>query len=130
MSMPEYIYKHPEKEEYVSIIQGMNEKHIYIDKESVEWQRVLFAPNMNIDENIDPFNKNQYIEKTKNMKGSVGDLMDHSRELSEKRAATYGGEDPIKRKYLDDWSQKRGGMTHPEDKKKRTAENKHMRVDY
>ena len=127
--MPEYIYKHPDKSEYTSIIQGMNEEHVYIDEDSVQWERVLFAPNMNVDENIDPFNKNQYIEKTKNMKGSVGDLMDHSRELSEKRASTYGGEDPVKRKYLDDWSQKRGGMAHPQDNKRKTFENKNVKID-
>lgn len=128
--MPEYIYKHPEKDEYVSVIQGMNDEHVYFDEDHVKWKRVLFSPQFSIDSQIDPFSKNDYLEKTKNMKGNIGDLMDQSRELSEKRASIYGGEDPIKRQYLDNWSKKRGGMIHPKDNSKRSSENKHIKIDY
>ena len=83
-----------------------------------------------IDYTIDPFDKNHYIDKTRNMKGSVGDLMDQSRELSEKRASMRDGEDPVKRKKLDDWSSKRGGMIHPKDAAKRVVENKSARIDF
>ena len=128
--MPEYIYKHPNKEEYVSVIQRMNEEHMYLDENQLQWKRVLTCPKLNIDADIDPFNQNHYIEKTKNMKGSVGDLMDQSRELSEKRASIHGGDDPIKRKKLDDWSSKRGGMIHPKDSVKRKSENSQVKIDY
>lgn len=128
--MPEYIYKHPDKEEYISIIQSMNEEHSYQDDDGLSWKRVLTCPKLNIDSDVDPFSQRQYLDKTSNMKGSVGDLMDQSRELSEKRAAIYGGEDPIKRKKLDDWSAKRGGMIHPKDSTKRKAENNQIRIDY
>ena len=64
------------------------------------------------------------------MKGSVGDLMDQSREMSEKRAAMSGGIDPVKSKSMDEWSQKRGGMRHPKDDRVKTSENKHVRIDY
>ena len=38
-------------------------------------------------------------------------------ELSRKRAAQNGGEDPVRRKYFDDWSKKRKGKKHPSDPK-------------
>jgi hypothetical protein len=128
--MPEYIYKHPDKEEYVSVIQRMNEAHVYSDEKQLEWKRVLTCPKLSIDSNIDPFDKNHYIDKTRNMKGSVGDLMDQSHELSQKRASMRDGEDPVKRKKLDDWSSKRGGMIHPKDTAKRVVENKNARIDF
>jgi hypothetical protein len=128
--MPEYIYQNPETDEYVIIIQTMNEKHELVDENGLEWKRVLTCPKLNIDSDVDPFNKNQYLDKTKNMKGSMGDLMDQSREMSEKRAAICGGTDPVKSKAMDNWSNKRGGMAHPQDERKRTAENKHVKIDY
>lgn len=128
--MPTYIYKHPEEDRYVEVIQSMNEDHTYFDPDGVEWKRVLTCPKLNIDSELDPFSYSQYHEKTKNMKGNVGDLMDQSRELSEKRAAIHGGEDPVRRKHFDDWSKKRGGMIHPEDKKKRVVENKDIKIEY
>ena len=39
--MPLYTYEHPESEEIIDIIQGMNDEHIYIDKEGVKWNRVF-----------------------------------------------------------------------------------------
>ena len=27
--MPIYVYKHPEKEEYIEVLQGMNDEHVY-----------------------------------------------------------------------------------------------------
>lgn len=43
----------------------------------------------------------------------MGDLWDRSQELSEKRKKLYGGEDPVKKKYYDNWSKKRKGKVHP-----------------
>ena len=80
--MPIYIYKHPTKEEYEEVVQSMNDPHTY-SKDGVEWERVFFAPNMAISASDDPFSANNYVEKTANMKGTVGDLLDYSAELSE-----------------------------------------------
>ena len=38
--MPSYIYKHPEEEKYIEVIQSMNEEHIYFDESGLQWQRV------------------------------------------------------------------------------------------
>lgn len=128
--MPIYIYKHPTKEEYEEVVQSMNDPHTY-SKDGVEWERVFFAPNMAISASDDPFSANNYVEKTANMKGTVGDLLDYSAELSEKRAEINGGVDPVKEKALKDYSKLTGGKKHPSQLgQKKTFENKNIKVDF
>jgi len=128
--MPIYVYKHPEKEEYEEIIQTMNEPHTF-SREGVEWERVFLAPNAAISASDDPFNGNNYVEKTANMKGTVGDLLDYSAELSQKRADLNGGVDPVKQKALQNYSEKTGGKEHPSMLgKKKSFGNKDVKVDF
>ena len=61
------------------------------------------------------------------MKGTVGDALDYSAELSAKRAESNGGEDPIKRKAFKDY-EKSVGKKHLSDKKKTIGTPK-IRVD-
>jgi hypothetical protein len=114
--MPEYIFKHPKREKYISIVQTMNEEHSYTDKAGIKWERVFTVPQAVVKEIIDEFNSHQYVDITKRKKGNVGDLLDFSEELSMKRAQkTDNGRDPVKDKFYDDWSAKRHGRIHPED---------------
>ena len=125
--MPIYIYKHPEEELYEEVVQGMNDPHVF-SKDGVEWQRVFLSPNASISSNDDPFNSNNFVEKTANMKGTIGDMMDYSAELSEKRASKSGGEDPVKNKLFKDY-EKRVGKKHIADKAK-SYENKSVKIDF
>lgn len=113
--MPVYIYKHPEKEEYKEIIQTMREPHVYFEQD-IEWKRVFTVPNASIDSHVDAWDKRGFVNKTGNMKGTVGDILDYSSELSAKRAEKTG-EDPIKRKAFDAYK-KQTGKKHLMDKKK------------
>ena len=124
--MPIYIYKHPTEEEYEEVVQSMNDPHTY-SKDGVEWERVFFAPNMAISASDDPFSANNYVEKPANMKGTVGDLLDYSAELSERRAEANGGVDPVKQKYFRNY-EKKTGKKHLADKK--SYESKNVRIDY
>lgn len=126
--MPLYTYKHPETNECKDILQSMNEEHVYIDEEGVEWNRVYFAPNASIDSNIDPFSQRQFTESTGAKKGTVGDMLDYSAEMSQRRAEQTGGTDPVKQKYFDDYAKKRNGQRHIAEKK--TYESKNVKVDY
>tara|TARA_R100001443_G_scaffold16503_1_gene26556 strand:- start:379 stop:762 length:384 start_codon:yes stop_codon:yes gene_type:complete len=126
--MPIYVYKHPEREEYEEVFQGMNDEHVY-EKDGVTWDRVFLAPNASVDANIDPFSNQQFIDSTYNKKGTYGDMMDYSSELSEKRAAANGGIDPVKQKYFKNYSEKRNGAKHMAEMKK-TYESKNVKVDY
>lgn len=124
--MPLYIYQHPETQEYIEIIQGMNEEHKYFE-DGVEWKRIFTVPNAAIDSKIDAFSQSEFIHKTGNKKGTVGDILDLSSELSEKRAQLDGKEDPVKRKYFEDYK-KRNKKDHLQDKPK-TIETSNYKID-
>ena len=91
----------------------MDEPHVYIDEKGIEWKRKWTLPNAAIDAEIDPFNSNEFVRKTASKKGTMGDLWDQSKELSEKRKEKHGGKDPVKEKYLKEWSKERKGRTPP-----------------
>lgn len=125
--MPIYIYKNPDTDERIEVIQTMAEEHIYIDEFGLQWKRVLTVPYTSIDTKEDAWDHNQFVEKTGKMKGTVGDVLDYSSELSAKRAESNGGEDPVKRQAFKDY-EKKVGKKHVEDKKT-TFETSKIRVD-
>ena len=104
-----YVYKHPKKEEYIEQVQGMNDVHEYTDKDGLKWERVWTTPFANIPDTINPVSQKSWLDVTARRKGTVGDLIDASAELSEKRKDIYGGIDPVKEKYDRDYSAKRCG---------------------
>lgn len=127
--MPIYVYKNPETNEYREVFQGMNDKHIY-SEDGVEWKRVFLSPNASIDSSIDPFNKQQYMDATHKKKGTMGDMMDLSAELSAKRSEKVGGLDPVKEKFYYNYAKERKGAQHPERIKERGYESKRVKIDY
>jgi hypothetical protein len=124
--MPLYVYEHPETQETIEVIQGMNDPHEYIDPQGVEWNRVFFAPNASFDTQVDPHSHQDFISATANKKGSLGDMMDYSKELSEKRAAK-DGKDPVREKFLRNY-EKNTGRKHKSES--RVYESKNVRVEY
>ena len=127
--MPLYTYRNPETEEQVDIFQGMNDVHEFIDSTGFKWDRVYYSPNASIDTRTDEFSSQKFVERTASKKGSVGDMLDYSAEMSSRRAAQAGGVDPVKRNYLDDYSKKRKGAKHFDEMGK-GFENKTVKVDY
>ena len=125
--MPIYIFKHPETEEYKEIVQTMNEEHVYIDEFGLKWNRIFTIPNATINTKDDAWDHNGFVEKTGKMKGTVGDILDYSSEMSAKRAETNGGEDPVKRKAFNDY-EKKVGKKHMSDKQK-TIETSKIKID-
>lgn len=128
--MPVYIYHNTETDEYAEIVQTMNEKHEYFGEDGTEttWKRVFTIPQASIDAGLDPFSSRAFEESTKAKKGTLGDLLDRSAELSAKRAEIAGGTDPIKQKYYDDYSKKRNGAKHIDSLK--NYESKNVKIDY
>ena len=107
--MPIYSFQNPETGEIVDVIQKMNDAHTFIDENGLEYIRLFFSPNVSIDSNINAFSSKDFVEKTKNKKGTIGDLFDKSRELSEKRGGS--GADPVLKKYYDSYA-KDNGVKH------------------
>lgn len=80
-----------------------------------DWIRIFTAPQIAVDGKICPNSPNKFVEKTGKMKGSYGDLMDFSAELSERRKKEHGGVDPVANKFYQDYSAKRRGRKHQSD---------------
>lgn len=127
--MPLYLFKDPNSEEIKEVFFGMNDEKKYIDKDGVEWQRTYSLPELKTEPSIDPWNNSDFVNKTANMKGTVGDLLDKSSELSEQRADQNGGVDPLKEKYYKNYSKQRGGAKHHTEKKK-SFENNDIKIDF
>lgn len=127
--MPQYIYRHPEKDEYVEIFQHMKDEHSYSDEDGVKWRRVFTVPQMAMVTKIDPFDKNQFVRAGENKNETVGDMWDRSKEMSEKRADLNGGVDPVREKALENYSKERKGAKHPSELPKKIV-NKHVTVEY
>ena len=111
--MPEYLFENPDTGEIISVIQGIDEDHTYSEEGKI-FDRIFTVPNASIDSSPDPFSAQQFTEKTKDMKGSMGDMWDYSAELSQKRKQAHGGVDPIRKKAEADYSKKRKGMKYKE----------------
>jgi len=127
-TMPMYTFQHPESEEYIDVFFGMNDEKIYTDESGVEWKRVLHSPQLSTSSEIDPWDNSDFVNKTAGMKGTLGDVMDKSAEMSRKRAEQNGGVDPVKENYYKKYSEERNGATHPD--KKKTYESKNVKIDF
>ena len=113
--MPLYTYEHPETSETIDVLQGMNDNHVYVDEKGIEWKRVFHSPQTSIDSQTDPFDNHAFINKTGSQKGTYGDIIDQSKEMSQKRKDKLGF-DPVQKKYFKEYSEKRRGIKHPLDK--------------
>ena len=125
--MPIYIYQHPKTKEVIEIIQGMNDKHVHVDSCGVKWQRLFTSPNASFDTQVDPFSQYDYRKATEGKKGTLGDMMDYSKELSSERASKNGGVDPVAEKHYKE-HEKNTGMKHPS--KSKVYESKNVKVEY
>lgn len=106
--MPEYRFFNTETKEYRDVFFKMNDDKIYNGEDGSEigkWVRRWTKPNASVDSisSLDPFNTKAYVEKTGKTKGTLGDLWNISKEASERRAEKLGHEDPVRRKYFDNY---------------------------
>jgi hypothetical protein len=112
--MPIYTFIHPDTEEEVDVTQNMKESHVYIDENGLEWKRKWTLPNAQIDADVDPFDKQAFNRRIDaSGKGTVGELWDRSRELSEKRKSKLGY-DPVQKEYEKKYSKDRMGRELPD----------------
>ena len=128
--MPLYLYQNEKTGEIKEILQSMNEVHEYNGEKGSEksWKRIFTIPQASIDTKQDPFSTNDFLDRTKSKKGTYGNMMDYSKELSEKRASVMGGVDPVKQNYYKEYSKNRRGAKHP-DTFKKSFETKNVRID-
>lgn len=119
--MPYYEFINENTGEVIELFFHMNDKKFYIDKDGYEWVRQLSVPNASVDTKIDCNSSHDFIDKTKNKKGTIGDLWDRSKELSDKRNSKYG-KDKILEKHYEKYAKERNGKDHPEVRKRKLKE--------
>lgn len=128
-----YQFRHKITGEVADIVMAMKDYKHYKGPQNDDenWERVYECPQVNIGNGkvSDPFDNQAFIDKTGKMKGRYGDMLDYSAELSEKRAQIAGGEDPVKRKYFDEYKKKTGGKRHLKDKPKK-IETKNATIEF
>jgi hypothetical protein len=122
--MPIYLFQNPKTKEVREVFQSMNDKHAYSEK-GVQWERIFTIPQASIDTQIDAFSESSFKNKTSNKRETLGDLMDRSKELSEKRK-DVAGVDPVQQKFFEDYSKTRKGKKHTKDPSREIKYNKNM----
>ena len=80
----------------------------------MEWNRVFHAPNAAIDSECDPFSKDDFMKHTAKKGMTAGEMMDLSKNLSEKREKARGL-DPVKQKAVTKY-EKKTNKAHPNKK--------------
>lgn len=128
-----YLFHNKETDEYREIEMSMKDYAPYRGKNNDEdcWERIYETPQISMgnstSKTVDPYSQNEFVERTGKMKGNFGNMMDYSKELSEKRAKDHGGVDPVKKKYFKNY-EKKTGKKHLRDKK--TYESKNVKIDF
>lgn len=122
--MPIYLFQNPNTGKIKEIVQPMNVEHIYSEA-GIKWERIFTIPQASIDTEIDAFSEDSFKKKTAGKKETIGDLMDRSKELSEKRQS-IAGTDPVQNKFFEDYSKTRKGKKHPKDPSREVKYNKNM----
>jgi hypothetical protein len=98
------------------ILLGMNDKKEYTDELGNKWTRIYHVPQASINTKIDPFSAADFVNKTGQKKGTIGDLWDKSAELSHEREQKLG-KDQVKEDFYADYSKTRNGLKHPAQKR-------------
>ena len=128
-----YLFYNTKTEEYREIQMSMKDYAPYCGENGDEdyWERVYDAPQISIGNStakrVDPYNQKEFVEMTGKMKGNFGNMIDYSKELSDKRAKDHGGVDPVKQKYFRNY-EKKTGKKHLADKK--SYESKNVKIEY
>lgn len=120
--MPYYIFSNPNKPlETIEVFFSMNDKKEYI-KNGIKWIREYIIPQTSIDQKWDALNSKDFVNKSRNKKGTVNDLFEKSAELSEKREKIMG-RDEKKKLWYDNWQRRRRGKIHPNVQKQKGKED-------
>lgn len=124
--MPEYLFRKEGTEDITtSFFYKMTEAPALgskiIDQDGIIWIRIV-SLDINLGKGtsestkVDPYSEKQFKDRFEGKKVTLGDMMDASKELSEKRAAKEG-KDPVKQKFYDKYAEERKGTRHPKEVK-------------
>jgi hypothetical protein len=115
--MPIYQFKDERDGRLYEFIQKMNDNHIAFAEDGHPLKRIFLNPHPQIDTKIDPMSSKEFADKTRGKNYNLGQVMDLSAEMSEKRAKKMG-RDEVKEKVMCDYERK-CKKPHPERLKKK-----------
>ncbi len=118
--MPQYQFLNEETGEVVEVFQKMNEPHIY-EKDGTKYLRLFASSQLSENTRINPYDSQDFIKKTRNKVGNLGQIMDESAALSKIREDREGV-DPVKQKYYENYAKERRGQEHKDVVTKRIRE--------
>jgi len=118
--MPNYVFQKVGSEETKEFVFSMKDAPLFgsvIKRDGVKWKRLMVNPQVACSglKAIDPYSSQAFVNKTAQMKGTVGDLWDLSKEQSERRAQREGGTDPVRKKYFADYKKRKRGTPHSQE---------------
>jgi hypothetical protein len=120
--MPIYLFENPEDENDIrEVIMSVHDKHELI-VDGVKWGRVWTNPLMSVDAKLNPNDPQSFVKYTNSRKGSYGELLDLSKELTQQRKDKNAGYDPVEQEMFANYSKTRAGRQHPEQKKQKLKE--------
>ena len=116
--MPYYIFCNPNKpEEIKEVFQRMDDDHSH-EENGIKWQRVFTVSQAAIDTKWDANSPQDFVEKSAQKVGTYGDLVDKSKELSERRERIFG-KDPIREKSEENYRKNHRGQDPPHIKREK-----------
>lgn len=87
--------------------------------DGVKWRRVFTRPQASFDTRADPYSAKDFAKVT-NKTDTMGALYDRSKEMSLKRQ-DKDGVDQVKQGYFKDYSRRRHGTKHPEQRREESV---------
>lgn len=123
-----YLYTDDCSGETVEVFQKMNDKHVFFGPDGKQWRRVYTVPTASVDNKIDPFSKQDFVEKTGRKKGTFGDLLDASKDAHLARIQKEG-RDLVKEKWLKDYKTT-NGVDHFDSKKDKVIKKNGITIDF
>lgn len=119
--MPQYVFQDERDGTIHEVFQGMNDEHRAFSSDGYELKRVFLPTLGAVDTKWDANSKTDFANKTGSKKGTIGEILDKSKELSQVREEKYG-KDEVKQKYYDDYAATRDGKRHMNEKKEKLKE--------
>lgn len=116
--MPYYDFLKQSTGEIKTLFFHMNDKKEYTDETGYKWTRLFSKPNAAVDSQWDAFSSKDFSQKVGNKRGSYGDILDKSAELSKIRESKEGV-DTVKQSYYDSYAKKRKGRRHQNEKREK-----------
>ena len=134
--MPQYVFERVDdptvRQDFFYTMKDVPSVGVVVTIEGIKWKRIFTKPRMAVDTKCDPFSAKDFVKAT-NKQAIVGDMWDRAKEMSLKRVEKTGGVDPVKETFYKNYSRRRKGNKHPEQKREeavRAAKKKGINVDW